>query len=290
MPQPINSVTVPIYQYDSAGDILPNPLFHRSWNRLHSRTIEYPFAASQVKDAQAILDIGSVKADEAWLNWLESLPIDVYATDYDADSDGVFKNTIFHQCDVRQLPFEDNLFDVVLAVSVIEHIGLEYPQVNQAIRPQMDKQGDVAAVRELMRVLKPNGRLVMTFPFGKISGLSRNGTARTYDIAALAKFDALAQPIIRDYYEYQHNNAIKLFAEQQTARSVRIKRKLKKLLKRIQPNHSPHPKKKKTAKSVMRNHVGKVTWRKRPIEQAQASNTHTGIEGILCGVWRKASR
>ena len=48
---------------------------------------------------------------------------------------------------VDKLPFKNGLFDLVLALDVIEH---------------MDE--DISAVRELNRVLKPGGRLIITVP------------------------------------------------------------------------------------------------------------------------------
>ncbi|MGV3719547.1 MAG: methyltransferase domain-containing protein [Actinomycetota bacterium] len=47
------------------------------------------------------------------------------------------------------MPFPDNFFDTVLMIEVIEHV-----------------EGDEQAVREIRRVLKPGGRLVITTPNG----------------------------------------------------------------------------------------------------------------------------
>lgn len=49
--------------------------------------------------------------------------------------------------DVRALPFPDRQFDLVLATDIIEHVD-----------------DDLLALRELRRVLKPNGRLLLTVP------------------------------------------------------------------------------------------------------------------------------
>ncbi len=51
------------------------------------------------------------------------------------------------RADVRRLPFADNSFDVVTAMDIIEHID-----------------DDKAASREIFRVLKPGGRLLVTVP------------------------------------------------------------------------------------------------------------------------------
>lgn len=49
------------------------------------------------------------------------------------------------------LPFEDDSFDVVLSVDVVEHLA---PEARQP------------ALREMVRVLRPSGRLIVTFPSG----------------------------------------------------------------------------------------------------------------------------
>jgi hypothetical protein len=86
-----NSVIVPMYEMDEYGHVRPNPLFHRPIDKLHSRCIEYPFAASRLGDAKIILDVGTIKADPAWIEWLERLPVKVHATDYDVPLEP-FKN------------------------------------------------------------------------------------------------------------------------------------------------------------------------------------------------------
>ena len=51
--------------------------------------------------------------------------------------------------DARKIPLPDHSCDVVLSISVIEHIPDE---------------GDTQAVAEMWRVLRPGGRLILTFP------------------------------------------------------------------------------------------------------------------------------
>ncbi len=58
--------------------------------------------------------------------------------------------------DIRKAPFEDDFFDYVTAVSSIEHVGL----------PD-DPQGDKVALQEIRRILKGNGKLILTVPFGQ---------------------------------------------------------------------------------------------------------------------------
>jgi SAM-dependent methyltransferase len=70
----------------------------------------------------------------------------------------------FEAQDGRRLTYADGTFDLVYAISVLEHIEGD--------------GGDAAAVGEMLRVVKPGGRLVLSIPFGpkyieqKISGMA----------------------------------------------------------------------------------------------------------------------
>jgi ubiquinone/menaquinone biosynthesis C-methylase UbiE len=62
------------------------------------------------------------------------------------------KNLKYHKEDVRNMEFNDNTFDKVITISVIEHV---YPE----------KDGDMIALGEIKRVLKPDGNLLLTIPY-----------------------------------------------------------------------------------------------------------------------------
>ena len=113
-----------------------------------------------------ILDVGTVKSDKAWIAWLKSLQIEVYVVDYDTP-DSAYQNIHFYRAYVRKLPIPYSYFNKVLAVSVIERIGLEKPQIKMNNLPTFRTNVDIEAISELARVLKPGGELIMTFPFGK---------------------------------------------------------------------------------------------------------------------------
>lgn len=279
----LNRVMIPVYELDNDGSIIPNTVFHRPWDKLHSRTVEYPFTASKLGDAKRILDVGSVKGNIVWTRWLESLPIDVHVTDYDVDDEGIFKNSTFHKADVRDLPLEDNFFDKVLAVSVIEHIGMERPQVVDSDLPPAESFGDVAAFKELLRVLKPGGEIVMTVPFGKVAGTIEQ-QARIYTEETIQRFHEHADPVVQDYYEYHRNGYNQLFIEFPEPipdLKSRVQNRVKQVL---QPEA---PVKKQAPEKLPVSHYGFVTWRRIPLSEAEATNQMNHIDGVLCGVWRK---
>jgi len=64
------------------------------------------------------------------------------------DRQGI-KNTKFVNSNILKMPFKDNYFDGVYAFQILEHI---YPE-------DMD-----IALKEIKRVLKPDGRIIVEFP------------------------------------------------------------------------------------------------------------------------------
>lgn len=270
-----NLLCIPMYEKDEHGHIIPNLLFHRTFDKLHSRCIEYPFAASNIGNAKIILDVGSAKADKLWVSWLDSLNIDVYATDYDELTYPV-KNIKFYKSDIRKLDFCTNTFDKIIAVSVIEHIGLDRPQVLNKKKPRIEHDGDVQAFKELLRVLKGGGEIIMTVPFGIHDGLILGNEARNYAENSIKKFSSLAEPILLEYYEYQHKEYNKIFHEDQNLFS----KMRSKLIVSI------NKKDKNAVVSKESNFNGAVTWRCIPRYKTKAKNYYH-VEGVLCGIYRK---
>ena len=67
--------------------------------------------------------------------------------------------------DVRTLPFPDDSFDQALLVSTLEHIGAD--NARYGLPSETDPSSRVDALRELGRVLRPGGRLLVTVPLGE---------------------------------------------------------------------------------------------------------------------------
>ncbi len=77
--------------------------------------------------------------------------------------------------------FQNDFFDIVTAVSTIEHIGLG------RYGDPIDPDGDKKAIREIYRILKVGGKAIVTVPFGKRTILVHGGIAlaRVYDFSSL---------------------------------------------------------------------------------------------------------
>ena len=141
---------------------------------VNERVVEVPFALDQLESMKGrILDVGC--ADSAFPLLLAARGHDVVGLDVRPWSIP-HPRFRFVLGDVRALPFRDGTFGAVSMVSSVEHVGLG------VYGDPEDRWGDVAACREAKRVLAPNGKLVLTVPFGHraISDLQR-----VYDPASL---------------------------------------------------------------------------------------------------------
>ena len=173
----------------------------------YTRFPEYYFFEQAVKDYQAAnpnhslsaLDVGSPKLFGLRLAYRYRLDIcltdvtrmnlDEYMTLWQAVKNKAAGAACFEQQDARNLAYPDGQFDVVYAMSVIEHIE--------------GNRQDSKAISELWRVLKPGGQLIISVPFGPryieqhttgfaytdeaIIGGKRYFFQRIYDEAALQK-------------------------------------------------------------------------------------------------------
>jgi SAM-dependent methyltransferase len=108
-----------------------------------------------------ILDIGSPKLFGFYL--ATHYPIELHLTDLspgDVREYELFWSSVrdavgevsFAVQDARHLSYGDDHFDMVYSMSVVEHIE--------------GREGDSEAVREMMRVLKPGGHLLVSVPYG----------------------------------------------------------------------------------------------------------------------------
>lgn len=67
----------------------------------------------------------------------------------------------YRRGDITELPFENNSVEAISTLSVIEHIGLgRYGDI-------LDLDGMEKGIKELIRVLKPGGMLLVAFPVGE---------------------------------------------------------------------------------------------------------------------------
>lgn len=162
------------------------------------RAIEYPWLLKLLKkfvprDAR-VLDVGC--AESLLSHKLVSIGYQVWGVDI---NDYYLKpsNSIFIKKDIRDTGLPNNFFDAVICVPTIEHIGL--PVYGQKA---VDPEGDVKAIWELWRILKPGGYLFLTTPFAGRAFRIVPGTIpeRQYDLNRLMNLAKNFNVVIMDIY------------------------------------------------------------------------------------------
>jgi SAM-dependent methyltransferase len=70
--------------------------------------------------------------------------------------------------DLRELPFRDGWFDEIVCLSTLEHVGMDNSGYGaEAPRAEDPRAEAAAALRELLRVVRPGGRVHVSVPFGR---------------------------------------------------------------------------------------------------------------------------
>ena len=124
------------------------------------RAAEYPWMLTQlenIKPLSLILDVGC--AESLLGHQLASKGFRVVELDI---RECPFKNkrTLFVKRNVMHTQLPDRVFDAIIMVSTVEHIGISvYGQLT------LEDDGDLKTVDELHRMLKPDGILILTTPF-----------------------------------------------------------------------------------------------------------------------------
>ena len=126
------------------------------------RVIELPWVLSRLSGKRA-LEVGYAFAEPPYLAALLRAGFDELVG-VDLAEAGV-PGLRGVRADVRDLPFEDGEFDLVLCVSTLEHVGAD--NTGYGLAAEDDSASRLTALRELRRVLAPTGRLLITVPCGE---------------------------------------------------------------------------------------------------------------------------
>ncbi len=135
------------------------PIYHKLNLLLESvgdmslkRRARYIIEELNPQENEKIIDLGC--GTGYYLFLLSSLPVKLNLTGFDYDKEALSeaknslpKNIKFLSGDLHRMPFKDNSFDKAIISEVLEHL-----------------ENDVKALKEIYRILKPGGMLVISVP------------------------------------------------------------------------------------------------------------------------------
>jgi SAM-dependent methyltransferase len=140
---------------------------------LDERIVEYPWVFSNlnIEKKNRILDAGSVFNFKDILdsNLLRKKDVTIF-TYYPELINFHEKRISYVYGDLRFLPFKNENFEEIVCQSTIEHVGMDnsiYGYESKGYEKRDKSYEYLKVVEELYRVLKKNGILLITFPFGK---------------------------------------------------------------------------------------------------------------------------
>ena len=126
------------------------------------RVVEIPWVLSRLSGRRA-LEVGYAFAEPPYLAALLQAGFDELVGVDLAEAEVPGLTGV--QADVRELPFEDGAFDLVLCLSTLEHVGAD--NSSYGLEAESDGASRLTALREVRRVLTPTGRLLVTVPCGE---------------------------------------------------------------------------------------------------------------------------
>jgi O-antigen chain-terminating methyltransferase len=135
----------------------------RTSSKTTERVVEIPWVLSRYSGEQRVLDVGPAYASFPYIRHLLGLGIaDLHGLDLSPVS---VRGMTVTRSDIREMPYPDEWFPLINCISTLEHVGLDVSRYE--VNASENAEGDVAALKEIKRVLARGGRLLITVPFGR---------------------------------------------------------------------------------------------------------------------------
>lgn len=177
---------------------------------LDERIIEYPWIFANLKEMEGtqILDAGSTFNFDFILKQEILTKNKVTIATYAPESPNFNHLGISYvYTDLRQTPFKDEFFATIVSHSTIEHIDMDnsiYGYDITHVEEEKKSYEYLSAIKEYLRILKPGGQLLITFPFGKFEN---HGFFQQFDSEMLEKITDILNPygkIDSTFFQYKN--------------------------------------------------------------------------------------
>jgi len=188
---------------------MPEGVFPRGWGRwLDERAVEYPWFFSRLPSGPGkLLDAGSVLNFDFVLSHerLGNKAISIFTLGPESEN-YCHRGISYVYGDLRECCYRDDHFDWIVSISTLEHVGMNNTifYSSDDSKNECDPQSHLQALVELRRILKPNGVLYLTLPFGRPQLL---GWLQVFDARMVRRVVEVFRPAsVRESY-FHYTNA-----------------------------------------------------------------------------------
>lgn len=188
------------------GDFDPGNLPPGYGFRLDERVIEYPWLFSRLPEKDGLLlDAGSVLNFDFILSYKSLRSKKIHITTLAPEQDCFWRRGVSYVYeDLRNTCYRDNLFDWIVCLSTVEHMGMDNTLIytDDPAKKENSPEGYLLAIKEFKRILKPRGVLYLSVPFGK----HRNhGWFQVFDGEMVGRIISTFSPlsVVENYFKYE---------------------------------------------------------------------------------------
>ena len=162
-----------IYSKEVLSDFRQNQIKKNFGIKFDERIVEYPWLFSQISNKKEfMLDAGSTFNFKVLLEHptIQNKKLHIY-TFYPENPSFPSKMVSYEYGDLRNLPYENGKFGLIVCHSTIEHIDMDNSMYGYELQFNKDSQTKsyeyLKVISELIRVTQKTGTILMTFPYGR---------------------------------------------------------------------------------------------------------------------------